>query len=381
MKKVYIIDSNNTDLSCLIEAISNLSTKNFGFSLLSGSQISKNLFVSNNLNQKTISKIFSIKKFWHLFIFLLISPILYFFFFTYLLFLKYSRKINTLVLLGTFEKVAFTKLGRFLRLSIIWLEFPEESFCPKNKLTNLILKNNSKKAKVITFSNKTQKQLLEKDWKKENISILPLGIKSKGLNEQENIFNKIAASESLLKKRKFFTVGTITNLNPKHLGNKMEIFFQAVKKALIIIPHMQIIIVGDGPERKNLTWLAKRMEIDNLLWLVGEQKNLKKWFDSFDIYITPINSLETKDLVLSLKAMDNGLPVIAPDNCGFETYIENQKNGILLDMEKSEFLAQELIALQQKKQKRESLCQACQKTITEKFSVDAMTNNLKKILE
>ena len=52
-----------------------------------------------------------------------------------------------------------------------------------------------------------------------------------------------------------------------------------------VIPNIQLIIIGEGEERKNLSWLAKKMEIDNLVWLVGEQEQLKKWLDSFDVFL------------------------------------------------------------------------------------------------
>ncbi|NTU99141.1 glycosyltransferase family 4 protein [Candidatus Falkowbacteria bacterium] len=177
--------------------------------------------------------------------------------------------------------------------------------------------------------------------------------------------------------KKFFTIGTVTNLNEHQ---KIESLFQAIKKCLSIIPNIQLVIVGDGKEKKNLLWLAKKMEIDNLVWLVGKQQHLRKWIDNFDIYITSDDKLTLSELIITLNAMAAEKPTIGNANSGLEDIIYEGKTGYLVDLNDSEAVADKILLLHQDKDLRRTLGKKAFERVEKYFTSAKMLEQLEKLL-
>ena len=177
-------------------------------------------------------------------------------------------------------------------------------------------------------------------------------------------------------RRKYFTVGVITALNQKQ---KIETIFQAVKISAPMIPNIQLIIIGEGEERKMLTWLAKKMEIENLVWLVGEQEQLKKWLDSFNVFLAAGSILTLDDYGNIIEAMAAGLPILAPRNIGLEDLVIENKTGALHEADNSEMLARQIIKLHQDKKLRQYLGRNGQERASQSFTFNKMVDEMEKI--
>jgi glycosyltransferase involved in cell wall biosynthesis len=162
---------------------------------------------------------------------------------------------------------------------------------------------------------------------------------------------------------------------------KIETIFQAMKICLPVIPNLQLIVIGEGRERKNLAWLAKKMKIENLVWLVGEQEQLKKWLDSFDIFLAAGDALKLDDCGNILEAMAAGLPVLGPRNIGLENLVVENKTGALIEADNSEMLARQIIKLHQDKKLRVHLGKNGQERASRLFTLEEMTAKLEQIFK
>lgn len=319
------------------------------------------------LEQKNFSFIFSRSKKPLLgqlkFIFLLIS-------------FKFKKKADLIVCVDFNEKIIITPLARLLGLKVVWLECPEINYGKFNKFSLALYKLACKLAEIAVFSGYSELKLKNIGCDKNRISIAPPGAKI--THYQENIFNKLAETGRNNLQRKYFTVGAITPLSQKQ---KIETVFQAIKICLSVIPNIQLIIIGQGEERKNLLWLAKKMEIDNLVWLVGEQEQIKKWLEGFDIFLAFGENLSLDGYGDIAEAMAAGLPVLAPRNIGLEDLIMENKTGSLIESDNSEMLARQIIKLHQDKKLRAYLGKNGQERIKTLFTLDKMAEKLENIFK
>lgn len=340
--KVLLINSSAEKNSLLIGACKELEQKNFSFAFLSSRR--------PLLGQLK-------------FLFLLIN-------------FRLKRKVDIAACFNLNEKIIITPLARLLGLKVIWLEGPESDYRRLNKFLLTLYKLNYRLAKIVVFNSYSKLKLKNIGCKEDKINLLAPGAKL--ASYQENIFNKLAGAGRVNFHRKYFTVGAITALNQKQ---KIETIFQAIKISLPVIPNIQLIIIGEGEERKNLSWLAKKMEIDNLIWLVGEQEQLKKWLDSFDIFLALGENLSLDDYGNILEAMAAGLPVLAPRNIGLEDLIMENNTGALIEPDNSEMLARQIIKLHQDKRLRLFLGKNGRERVGRSFTLEIMVEKLAKILK
>ncbi|MFH1661945.1 MAG: glycosyltransferase [Candidatus Falkowbacteria bacterium] len=298
----------------------------------------------------------------------------YNFFFEKKLSLILKRKVDLIICFNLKEKILITLIAKIFKIKIIWIEFPGFDYKKIIKPFFWLYKFNSKFAQILVFTEATKNNLQK--LKIKNIKIIPAGIELKNSEYQDNIFNKLAESKNNNFNKKYFTIGTVVDLNN---NQKIENLFQAVKICLTIIPNIQLIIIGDGEERKNLIWLSKKMQIDNLVWFVGgqseKQANLKKWLNSFDLFITANKNLNFIDLNILLMVMESGLPIISFDDLGIENIIDN-KSGATIKANDNKALADEIIKLYQDKRLRYEIGKNAKKRVCEYFSIDKMAEEL-----
>ncbi len=377
LKKILIINSNQ-NISPLFNLFFELSNNDCSFSLPTTNPALLEKFRKENWPAKKIwlgpNKFNTLNSI----LLIVLLPIIYIMAFVYLLFFKFNRKINYIIYCSWNEKVIFTPIAKLLKIKNIWLECPGNNYSALNSIFKLLYKLCSHLAKIVTFTNLTKTQLKNSGFETNNITVIQLGIKLKLGQRQENIFNKIAQTEHDSRLRKFFSLGTAIELNQKE---GIELLFQAVKKALTVIPNLQLIIIGDGAERKNLAWLAKKMEIDNLVWFVGEQAYLRKWLDNLDIFVFVNETLNLNDLHSIMQASAAGLPIITFHNIGVEEIVRDNKNGLLIEKNNSEALAQAIIKLRQNHHVRLQFGKNSIEIIDKNFSIDNMIIQFEKVFD
>lgn len=138
---------------------------------------------------------------------------------------------------------------------------------------------------------------------------------------------------------------------------------------------IKLVIVGEGPQRKNLEKLIKKLDITDHVILLGRQKEIPKLLKSSDIFVLP--SLREAFGLVILEAMITGVPVIASKAGGIPEIINN-KNGLLVKSENSEELAIALIKLLADTKKRQKLASAGQKTVLKKFTAKKMAEEYER---
>ncbi len=306
--------------------------------------------------------------------FLIVLPLLRMIYFFYFLFLNHKYKFEAAILFNLNEKLIFSPLVRVLKKKIIWVELPENDFKMK-KFFKRLYRMNAKVAKIIVFNEYGKIKLQNLGVKTENIEIVQPGIKLNQNQYQENIFSGLVREETKIKN--FFTVGTVIDAGREH---NLDTLLQAIKICAEIIPNIQLIVVSNVPDKKNLNWSAKKMGIDNLVWFVGGEKYSRRWYDNFEIFIVGNKVLNLRDLEIVLRSMRAGLPVIGPVNRGLEDIVYENKTGSLIEAQNSEMLARQIIKLYQDRRLRLRLGQIAKERVKEFFTIENQIEKFEELL-
>ena len=176
-----------------------------------------------------------------------------------------------------------------------------------------------------------------------NISVKFVIINSKN---QLDLFRKFR----FFKKEKLLQINNTLKINDKkfkkidfkknniYLGVVARLDKQKKIEKLIRIIHLlknkdknyYLNIIGDGPEKKNLLNLSKKLDVKKNINFKGFVQNnkIQKYLKEMDIFIFPS---EDEGLPFSiLEAVNNGLPVIAADSGGISENFKNKKEMFVL---------------------------------------------------
>lgn len=324
----------------------------------------KNLFETNNIS---------------IFLFLLLKPFLQIILFFKLLLLKYKKKEYTILLLSINEKILLSPLAKTLKIKTIWVEVEDIDYSNLNKRLLKSYIKLARKNKIICLNQIFKFRIEALGVASENIQTINPGIKEKHKKYQENIFSNIAKSNNNQVGKKFFTVGTISDLNDKA---KIETIFSAFKNSMAMVPRMQLIIVGSGeysPDQNPWAkWLAKKMEIETMVWFVNDTRNIKKWLDSFDIFVLSSRMLNLDDFKTCLYAMESELAPIVPAEIGFENLIINAKNGYFYDINNSLSLSEHIIKYYKNRRLSIDLGKNAKETVDNNFQITKTIEEFKK---
>src|SRR3989344_6123314 len=120
----------------------------------------------------------------------------------------------------------------------------------------------------------------------------------------------------------FLTVGRLVAV--KNISLQIRAMAEVAKK----YPNVELIIVGDGPERKNLELKIKNLKLQNYIKLLGWQNNPEEFYSQADAFLL------TSDYegwgIVAVEAANYGLPIIMTNvGCAGEL-IENEKSGLVV---------------------------------------------------
>ena len=134
----------------------------------------------------------------------------------------------------------------------------------------------------------------------------------------------------------------------------------------------EIIIAGDGPERKYLESLILKFKLTNV-HMVGYFSHKLDTINDFylraDVYVAPSVWNEPLGLVI-LEAMVNKTPVVVSRKGGVTTLVKDGYNGFLIRPRSPKLIVEKVNLLLQDEKLAEKMGERAYKTVTEKFSWD-----------
>lgn len=149
-----------------------------------------------------------------------------------------------------------------------------------------------------------------------------------------------------------------------------DILLKAFALALKKVPDMRLVIVGDGSESENLKAITKRHEISEKVSFPGNTNDVRGFLSGMDIFVLP--SRYESQGIAAMEAMSAGLPVIASDVGGIPGIITDQVEGLLVNPEDTEALANAIEKLAEDTALRKKLAANGRNRAEKDFRVEKM---------
>jgi len=253
--------------------------------------------------------------------------------------------LDGLICLSWLDKLLLTGPARRLGLPVVWLELPEDA---QLSLPNWLLPyyhRQAAKVKIITFGRHLVDHLHLQGQALNNCHLLLPALDPERHLGQTNLFSNLALNKQEQSDKPYFVIGAVVDLT---ITRPTEILLRSLKIVLSVIPSVQLVIIGDGPKRKELQGLARELDLANLAWFVGRQEPLDKWLYSLD-GIIELETGESSAWQRLLQAMLVGLPIIVPKSPLTADFLLPGETALVVERPEPEMLAQAVIQLQQDK--------------------------------
>ena len=155
----------------------------------------------------------------------------------------------------------------------------------------------------------------------------------------------------------------------------LDVFFEAIK--LLEIKYgrkLKVGVVGDGSLNKELKGIAERLNISESVEFLGVRKDINDLMRKSKIFVLP-SRWEGLPMVI-LEAMALGMPVVATKVGGIPEVIEDGKDGILVEPENPDELAEAILRLLEDDGLRSLISLNAYKKIKRKYSIERYTKDL-----
>lgn len=164
---------------------------------------------------------------------------------------------------------------------------------------------------IVCVSDKIKR--MAQEFNTEKVKLIYNGVKQYNFKEKEKDKNRI------------ISVGML------YFEKKQDITIKAIGRLTKKYPELKLTIVGDGEERENLEKLVNDLGLSNFVEFTGHIKNDKvmKLMSKSYIFIMP--SINEGFGIVYLEAMKAGCITIGTKGEGIDGFIENGKNGFLVN--------------------------------------------------
>ncbi|MBT5337830.1 glycosyltransferase family 4 protein [Candidatus Falkowbacteria bacterium] len=290
-----------------------------------------------------------------------------------LVYCRYKFKIEKLYCLGLTDKLIMTPVALLLGYKVIWPEALSIDPTLSNNIYRFLYKWWSSKVDVVAISHFVKQELENLGVK--DVIVIRHGVEPTIFKKQEDLFEMMAEKRSVNYEKRNFTVGCVARLDEI---KGLEYLIKAVDILKDKIPNIDLIIVGEGPQRKNLQWLTETFRMGNKVKLVGYKDNFLDWIYDFDVFVLP--SLKESLGITLIQAMACSKPVISTLTGGIPEVVEHGKNGILVEVGSPQALAKAILLLYKEKDIAQQFVEAGLRKVKSKFLLSEMLDEYKKVL-
>jgi glycosyltransferase involved in cell wall biosynthesis len=171
-------------------------------------------------------------------------------------------------------------------------------------------------------------------------------------------------------------VGLVGRLAPE---KGIKYFLDAAAIVLRSVPEVVFVVVGDGPERKNLEAAVRSLGIENNVHFAGKLDDMAGVYASLDILVS--SSLKEGLPMTILEALAAGRPVVATAVGAVPEVVLHERTGLLTPPADAGALAVAILRLLGDCQLREKLAVQGRRLVEEQFSAEAMATQYVKVYD
>jgi glycosyltransferase involved in cell wall biosynthesis len=127
-------------------------------------------------------------------------------------------------------------------------------------------------------------------------------------------------------------------------------------------------VVGDGPQREELSALAKDLDVASDVRFLGYRDDVAPFLDGADAFVLPSRAEGISNALL--EAMAVGLPVVTSAVPGNTDVVEHEANGLLVEVDDPASLAAALLRLLDEPDLRGRLGREARRTVETRYSIE-----------
>ncbi len=180
-------------------------------------------------------------------------------------------------------------------------------------------------------------------------------------------------SELGLEKRQL-VIGIVARLDP--IKNHKALI-KAMKKVADRLPEAVLLVVGDGPLRRELESLSTALGLEARVRFLGARSDVPELMNLLDLFVLCSHS-EGLSLTL-IEASAAARPIVATDVGGNSEVVENKVNGLLVPADDPEALATAILALLQDKERLSVMGKAGRQKFEREFTLEGMVQAYEKL--
>ena len=177
-------------------------------------------------------------------------------------------------------------------------------------------------------------------------------------NEKQLMKDKLG----LTKNRTVVFVGRLSK--EKNISGLLHSWHQAYSASL---EDWKLVIVGDGPERRELENNAMKLNIADSVLFVGMQTNVSEWLGASDVYV--LSSFNEGLSNTLLEAMASGLPAVVTSVSGSVELIKETESGFVVEVNDTLSYSNALLTLFKSEPLRQRMGSNARKVIESKYSL------------
>jgi glycosyltransferase involved in cell wall biosynthesis len=224
--------------------------------------------------------------------------------------------------------------------------------------------------KIIVVSQAIKSYLIKSGIREANVTMIQNAVNG-SYSVESHTQNKKAKREYCGMTEDDFVVGYVGRLSEeKGVSYLIEAIAILNKSGM----PTKLLIIGEGPQRKELADLVKKANIEEKVIFTGFQNDIECWLPAMDVFTLP--SLTEGTPMSLLEAMACGIPVVASAVGGVPQVIDSGKNGILVSPGKPAEINDAIHLLYKNKDLRNGLSKEAQKTIKLKYDVEDWINKI-----
>jgi len=137
--------------------------------------------------------------------------------------------------------------------------------------------------------------------------------------------------------------------------------------------NLQFIIAGEGPEKKFILTMIKKLNLEKTISLIGYVNDVnKEFFSKIDIFV--LSSIIEGHPVALLEAMASGLPCVATDAGGIPETIINGESGYVVKKSNPLQLATKILEIANTPKLQENMGKKGREIVKNRFDIKLIAN-------
>ena len=226
--------------------------------------------------------------------------------------------------------------------------------------------------RIIAISERVKQVLMADGLPKERIDVVYSGV---DIQRFQNVAANYLISGLALNREKLI-IGNIAAL-AWHKDHRTLI--ETARIVLDEFPQVIFLIAGDGPLRREIEILIKKLNLEEKVKLLGFRQDIPEILSILDLFVLS-SSWEGLGTSL-LDAFASRVPVVATNVGGIPEIVKDRVNGILVPPNNPGILARAIIHLLKNRDFARQMAEEGFKMVKEKFSIEKIVEQIRKIYD